>query len=128
MDKKAKSSKASTSKPATSSAAKKGTGKKDEKTAKAEAKGKTNESEDESDEAGSDEGDEGASTGTAKVIYSSSSQSIPKAQLGVLKPSKSLEVTLFDRMERMWGNNIKQMLDVQYRSVYFTEIPANLIE
>ncbi|PVG02231.1 P-loop containing nucleoside triphosphate hydrolase protein [Serendipita vermifera] len=35
--------------------------------------------------------------------------------LGVLKPSPSLEFTLFDRMERMWGDNIKQMLDVQYR-------------
>lgn len=36
---------------------------------------------------------------------------------GVLTPSKSLEVTLFDRMERMWGDEIKQMLDVQYRFV-----------
>lgn len=34
---------------------------------------------------------------------------------GVLIPSKSLEVTLFDRMERMWGDEIKQMLDTQYR-------------
>lgn len=36
-------------------------------------------------------------------------------QLGVLRPSKSLEVTLFDRMEKMWGEDIKQMLTVQYR-------------
>jgi DNA polymerase alpha-associated DNA helicase A len=36
---------------------------------------------------------------------------------GTLTPSKSLEVTLFDRMERMWGDEIKQMLEVQYRCV-----------
>jgi DNA polymerase alpha-associated DNA helicase A len=36
-------------------------------------------------------------------------------QLGILRPSKSLEVTLFDRMEKMWGDDIKQMLTVQYR-------------
>jgi len=36
-------------------------------------------------------------------------------QLGNLHPSKSLEVTLFDRMEKMWGGEIKQMLTVQYR-------------
>ena len=36
-------------------------------------------------------------------------------QLGILRPSKSLEVTLFDRMEKMWGEDIKQMLTVQYR-------------
>ena len=35
--------------------------------------------------------------------------------LGILNPSNSLEVTLFDRMEKMWGENIKQMLTVQYR-------------
>jgi DNA polymerase alpha-associated DNA helicase A len=35
--------------------------------------------------------------------------------LGILYPSKSLEVTLFDRMEKMWGEEIKQMLTVQYR-------------
>ena len=36
-------------------------------------------------------------------------------QLGILRPSESLEVTLFDRMEKMWGEDIKQMLTVQYR-------------
>ena len=36
-------------------------------------------------------------------------------KLGDLLPSKSLEVTLFDRMEKMWGRDIKQMLTVQYR-------------
>lgn len=36
-------------------------------------------------------------------------------QLGILRPSKSLGVTLFDRMEKMWGKDIKQMLTIQYR-------------
>jgi DNA polymerase alpha-associated DNA helicase A len=38
-----------------------------------------------------------------------------RMNLGVLKLPPSLEFTLFDRMERMWGDSIKQMLDVQYR-------------
>ncbi|KAG8830770.1 hypothetical protein FRC17_004265 [Serendipita sp. 399] len=36
-------------------------------------------------------------------------------ECGWLRPSRSLEVTLFDRLEKMWGKEIKQMLDVQYR-------------
>lgn len=34
---------------------------------------------------------------------------------GALIPPKSLETTLFDRMEAMWGDGVKQMLNVQYR-------------
>jgi DNA polymerase alpha-associated DNA helicase A len=36
-------------------------------------------------------------------------------RFGVLIPSKSLEVTLFDRMQRMWGDGVKRMLNIQYR-------------
>lgn len=32
-----------------------------------------------------------------------------------LRPSASLEVTLFDRLEHMYGAKIKRMLTVQYR-------------
>lgn len=32
-----------------------------------------------------------------------------------LKPPRSLEITLFDRLERMYGPPIKRMLNVQYR-------------
>lgn len=35
-----------------------------------------------------------------------------------LRPSRSLEITLFDRLEKMYGGpRIKRMLNVQYRSV-----------
>ncbi|EIN14507.1 P-loop containing nucleoside triphosphate hydrolase protein [Punctularia strigosozonata HHB-11173 SS5] len=35
--------------------------------------------------------------------------------LGRLQSPKSLEVTLFDRLEKMYGSNIKRMLRIQYR-------------
>jgi DNA polymerase alpha-associated DNA helicase A len=48
-------------------------------------------------------------------------------QLGILHPSKSLEITLFDRMEKMWGEDIKQMLTVQYRCVAFVPVSTVLL-
>lgn len=48
-------------------------------------------------------------------------------QLGILRPSESLEVTLFDRVEKMWGEDIKQMLTVQYRCVALTSFPTVLL-
>lgn len=38
-----------------------------------------------------------------------------KRDLGVLRPPHTLETTLFERLERMHGPQIKRMLDVQYR-------------
>jgi DNA polymerase alpha-associated DNA helicase A len=38
-----------------------------------------------------------------------------KKRSAELRPSRSLEVTLFDRLERMRGQSIKRMLTVQYR-------------
>lgn len=35
----------------------------------------------------------------------------------VLEPPRTLEVTLFDRLEKMYGPGIKRMLAVQYRLV-----------
>jgi DNA polymerase alpha-associated DNA helicase A len=35
---------------------------------------------------------------------------------GQLRPPRTLETTLFERLERMHGHGIKRMLDVQYRS------------
>ena len=32
-----------------------------------------------------------------------------------LVPPRTLETTLFDRLEKMHGNNIKKMLEIQYR-------------
>ena len=44
-------------------------------------------------------------------------RSSARAQSGGLRPSKSLEITLFDRLERMYGFDVKRMLTVQYRYV-----------
>ncbi|ESK98017.1 dna helicase [Moniliophthora roreri MCA 2997] len=38
-----------------------------------------------------------------------------KLGTGVLCPPRTLETTLFDRLEEMWGEGIKRMLNVQYR-------------
>ena len=37
-----------------------------------------------------------------------------------LVPPRTLETTLFDRLEAMYGVSIKRMLEVQYRFVIFT--------
>ncbi|KAF8208137.1 AAA domain-containing protein [Mycena galopus ATCC 62051] len=39
----------------------------------------------------------------------------PKDHVPVLRPPRTLETTLFDRLEKMYGSNIKRMLQVQYR-------------
>lgn len=39
----------------------------------------------------------------------------PKRALPVLVPPRTLETTLFDRLEKMYGPSIKRMLEVQYR-------------
>ncbi|KAJ3850391.1 P-loop containing nucleoside triphosphate hydrolase protein [Lentinula lateritia] len=44
-----------------------------------------------------------------------SSASIPRSKMPILRPSRSLETTLFDRLESMYGSGIKRMLNVQYR-------------
>ena len=42
-----------------------------------------------------------------------------------LVPPRTLETTLFDLLEAMYGGSIKRMLEVQYRFVVFT-VPAPL--
>ncbi|KAJ7845929.1 AAA domain-containing protein [Mycena leptocephala] len=39
----------------------------------------------------------------------------PKNHAPVLRPPRTLETTLFDRLEKMYGSTIKRMLQVQYR-------------
>ncbi|KAJ3864268.1 P-loop containing nucleoside triphosphate hydrolase protein [Lentinula novae-zelandiae] len=39
----------------------------------------------------------------------------PRSKMPILRPSRSLETTLFDRLESMYGSGIKRMLNVQYR-------------
>ena len=46
---------------------------------------------------------------------------------GALEPPRTLETTLFDRLEKMYGPGIKRLLDVQYRyGTYFSEPPTAL--
>ena len=42
-----------------------------------------------------------------------------KEKIRGLRPPRTLETTLFDRLEKMYGPDIKRMLNVQYRSVIF---------
>jgi len=47
---------------------------------------------------------------------------------GVLEPPRTLETTLFDRLEKMYGPGIKRLLNVQYRyKTYFSKPPAALM-
>ncbi|RDB23722.1 DNA polymerase alpha-associated DNA helicase A [Hypsizygus marmoreus] len=39
----------------------------------------------------------------------------PQAKIPELRPPRTLETTLFDRLEKMYGPSIKRMLNVQYR-------------
>jgi DNA polymerase alpha-associated DNA helicase A len=63
-----------------------------------------------SDNLSSDQEPDKAGVGSAGCIAAA-------RRSGTLVPSKSLETTLFDRMERMWGDGVKQMLNIQYRYV-----------
>jgi DNA polymerase alpha-associated DNA helicase A len=49
----------------------------------------------------------------------------PKNHAPVLRPPRTLETTLFDRLEKMYGSAIKRMLQVQYRLVFHNEHPHN---
>ena len=44
----------------------------------------------------------------------------PKYLNPLLRPPRTLETTLFDRLERMYGPSIKRMLNVQYRCVFLS--------
>lgn len=72
------------------------------------------------------EATEGASDSNSdsEILDSGSESSAPKSNNKAaskiahakLQPSRSLEVTLFDRLEKMYGGSrIKRMLNVQYR-------------
>lgn len=54
-----------------------------------------------------------------KAETSASGESIPpiakKLRRGALVPPRTLETTLFDRLEKMYGPGIKRLLNVQYR-------------
>lgn len=67
------------------------------------------------DDALLDEGaDEAPPTGPVKAEHAKKKR--PQKLRG-LRPPSSLEITLFDRLEKMYGPGIKRMLTVQYRYV-----------
>ncbi|KAG2366360.1 AAA domain-containing protein [Suillus spraguei] len=41
-----------------------------------------------------------------------------------LRPPRTLETTLFDRLERMYGPDIKRLLNIQYRSHLLKDLPT----
>ncbi|KAJ7507151.1 AAA domain-containing protein [Mycena galericulata] len=48
-------------------------------------------------------------------VLKGDSGSMAQKRLPVLRPPRTLETTLFDRLENMYGSSIKRMLQVQYR-------------
>ncbi|KAJ4489956.1 AAA domain-containing protein [Lentinula aciculospora] len=61
------------------------------------------------DESVSNDSDDGVRSDT--VVESNK----PRSKIYPLRPSRTLEITLFDRLESMYGPGIKRMLNVQYR-------------
>lgn len=57
-----------------------------------------------------------------KVLENDNGQKKEKKTTCVLRPPRSLNKTLFDRMEDIYGSKVKLMLNVQYRLVY--DIPS----
>lgn len=48
---------------------------------------------------------------------------------GALEPPRTLETTLFDRLEKMYGPGIKRLLNVQYRyRTHYSEFPVALMD
>lgn len=75
-----------------------------------------------------DDSDSDDSLAGDEVLAKDESHSVPavakpaaapkiKSSRTELRPPRTLETTLFDRLERMYGAGIKRMLKVQYRSV-----------
>ena len=59
---------------------------------------------------------------TAPVPVKSATKSLANKKgkrLVGLQPPRTLETTLFDRLEKLYGPNIKRMLQIQYRLVSF---------
>ncbi|KAF9070139.1 P-loop containing nucleoside triphosphate hydrolase protein [Rhodocollybia butyracea] len=58
---------------------------------------------------------EGDNSPNAAQLATKKNTQSSKTQVGQLRPSRTLETTLFDRLESMYGSGIKRMLNVQYR-------------
>jgi DNA polymerase alpha-associated DNA helicase A len=65
---------------------------------------------------GSDENSDSETSSNEGGLPNSVAQmSISSEQRVVLVPPRTLETTLFDRLEKMYGTSIKKMLEIQYR-------------
>jgi len=77
------------------------------------------ESDEEGDTAMRDDGDIPPLLDETKTETSASGETIPPTvkalRRGILEPPRTLETTLFDRLEKMYGPGIKRLLNVQYR-------------
>jgi DNA polymerase alpha-associated DNA helicase A len=60
-----------------------------------------------------DDDDEAADTDVQAATHSPIIKTTKR--IARLIPPRSLEITLFDRLEKMYGSRIKRMLNVQYR-------------
>ncbi|CAL1709626.1 unnamed protein product [Somion occarium] len=72
----------------------------------------TSESEDSDVDSQDDVRESKAGRATAKSVQITKK---PRRERGILRPPRSLETTMFDRLEKMYGPSIKRMLNVQYR-------------
>ena len=76
------------------------------------------ESESDSEESEEDELQPNAPSPTVDEKITEKAKSKPKkkeTRRGILRPPRTLETTMFDRLEKMYGPSIKRMLTVQYR-------------
>ncbi|KAI0080422.1 P-loop containing nucleoside triphosphate hydrolase protein [Panus rudis PR-1116 ss-1] len=87
------------------------------KTTKAEdgVSGSESSSEDEGDEELADDANEQEQKKSTKDGKTKEKKKSKPRERGVLRPPRTLETTLFDRLEKMYGPGIKRLLNVQYR-------------
>lgn len=72
-------------------------------------------SEDEDSSSDSSRTDDSANLGDQGLAQATGSLSLHSRPSIKLTPPRTLETTLFDRLEGMYGASIKRMLEVQYR-------------
>jgi DNA polymerase alpha-associated DNA helicase A len=77
----------------------------------------SSESSDEGEEDDSDKRDKDPALSKEQKKDAKASRPVRIHGSGTLRPPRTLETTLFERLERMHGSDIKRMLDVQYRCV-----------
>jgi DNA polymerase alpha-associated DNA helicase A len=64
---------------------------------------------------GSDENSDSETSSSEGGLPDGVAQMSISSETLVLVPPRTLETTLFDRLEKMYGTSIKRMLEIQYR-------------